>query len=296
MIKEPTFEKLAPDFGSSLLVRQHSIDRKFNQAVWHFHPEIELVYVNKGSGKCHIGNHLSYFNNSQLVLIGANLPHHGFTDRLTTNGKETVVQFKEDIFGKEQILQPELLSIYTLFKQAKKGIIYGIDAKQEIGSKIELLQKLSGFDRMLVFLEIIYFLANTKDYTLLNVDGFAFETTKKDSLKIDIIYSYINKHFQRSITLEEIAFTTSMTVPSFCRFFKKATGKTFTEVVNTYRVVHATKLLSESELSITDICYECGFNSFSHFNKHFKVVTGKTALTYRKEIKLLMDVSKKNRN
>ena len=79
-----------------------------------------------------------------------------------------------------------------------------------------------------------------------------------------------------------------MTVPAFCRYFKKTTGKTFTQLVNEYRVVHATKLLSETQNSITDICFESGFNNFSHFNKHFKLITGKSASNYRKEIKLII--------
>jgi transcriptional regulator GlxA family with amidase domain len=131
-------------------------------------------------------------------------------------------------------------------------------------------------------------LALTDDYTLLNADGFAFETEAQDSGKIDIIFKYVNKNFQNHITLDEIADEVSMTVPAFCRYFKKATGKTFTQLVNEYRVVHATKLLLESQMSITDICFECGFNNFSHFNKTFNEITGKSASNYRKEIKLMI--------
>lgn len=289
MQKQPALEKLTPGFGSSILVRQHLENRKMKNAVWHFHPELELVYVNKGRGKRHIGNHLSYFNNSQLILIGANLPHHGFTDRLTSKGRETIVQFKSDFLGEHGYKAPELHAVTTLFQRAKKGILFGVETKRRMGPKIEALVTIDGFERMMGFLEILNYLANTKDYVLLNVDGFAFEATHKDSLKIDIIYKYINQNFQTPIPLEAIADQVSMTVPSFCRYFKKATGKTFTQVVNEYRVVHATKLLTESQLSVTDVCYASGFNNFSHFNKQFKAITGKTALNYRKEIKLMID-------
>ena len=122
----------------------------------------------------------------------------------------------------------------------------------------------------------------------LNVDGFGFETSPQDSAKIDKIYKHINNNFQKPITLDEIADIASMTVPAFCRYFKKATGKTFTKLVNEYRVVHATKLLSESQNSITDICFECGFNNFSHFNKLFKEFTGKSASKYRSEMKRII--------
>ena len=79
-----------------------------------------------------------------------------------------------------------------------------------------------------------------------------------------------------------------MTVPAFCRYFKKSTSKTFTKLVNEYRIVHATKLLSESQMSIADIAFECGFNNFSHFNKLFKEFTGKSASKYRGELKQMV--------
>ena len=284
MKTKPTLEKITPSFGSSLLVKKHVQFLKKNKAFWHFHPEIEIVYVNKGKGKRHIGNHISYFNNSQLVLIGSNLPHLGFMDRLTTNGSETLIQFKPDFLGEHFFKIPEMIAINQLFERAKKGIRFNIEIKKRIGAKIEELSQIEGPDRIIAFLHILKELALTDDYTILNANGFAFETQPQDSSKIDVIFKHINENFNQHISLDEIAELVSMTVPAFCRFFKKTTGKTFTKLVNEYRVVHATKLLSESQSSITDICFECGFNNFSHFNKLFKEFTGKSASKYRSEM------------
>lgn len=287
--KKPTLEKLTPSFGSSILVKRHLEKADRFNAYWHFHPELELVYVNKGEGKTHIGNHLSYFNNSQLILIGSNLPHNGFADRLTANGSETTVQFKSDFLGNDIVKIPEMTDINALFERAKKGIRFKVETKAYIGPKIDDLLDSNGLDRILKFLDILNYLAKTEDYSLLNADGFAFETEAQDSAKIGAIFKYVNKNFQSHIALDEIADEVSMTVPAFCRYFKKATGKTFTQVVNEYRVVHATKLLSEeSKMSIADVCFECGFNNFSHFNKQFNDITGKSASSYRKEIKLII--------
>ena len=286
--KKPFLEKVYPGFGSSVLVKKHTEFLKTNKATWHFHPELELVYVNKGQGKRHIGNHLSYFNNSQLLLIGPNLPHNGFTDRLTTNGFETLIQFKEDFLGKDFFELPEMKKIKELFERSKKGILFGYETKIKVGYKIEKLVEKKGFKKLLVFLEILNILSKTSDYTILNVDGYAVETELQDSSKLDIIYKYINNNFKDHISLDQIANVANMTVPAFCRYFKKVTGKTFTKLVNEYRVVHATKLLSESTMSITDISFECGFNNFSHFNKLFKEITGKNASGYRKEMKDLI--------
>ena len=286
--KKPFLEKVYPGFGSSVLVKKHTEFLKTNKASWHFHPELELVYVNKGQGKRHIGNHLSYFNNSQLLLIGPNLPHNGFTDRLTTNGFETLIQFKEDFLGKDFFEIPEMKKIKELFERSKKGILFGSETKIKVGYKIEKLVEKKGFKKLLVFLEILNILSKASDYTILNVDGYAVETELQDSSKLDIIYKHINTNFKEHISLDQIANVANMTVPAFCRYFKKVTGKTFTKLVNEYRVVHATKLLSESMMSITDISYECGFNNFSHFNKLFKEITGKNASGYRKEMKDLI--------
>ncbi len=286
--KKPTLEKIDPGFGSSLLVKKHTEFLKTHKASWHFHPELELVYVNKGQGKRHIGNHLSYFNNSQLLLIGPNLPHNGFTDRLTTNGFETLIQFKEDFLGIHFFEIPEMKGVQELFERSKKGILFGVKTKEKIGNKIEKLVEKEGFKKIILFLEILHTLAKSEDYTLLNADGYAFETELQDSSKLDAIYKHINENFKEHISLDEIASIATMTVPAFCRYFKKATGKTFTKLVNEYRVVHATKLLSESQTSITEISYECGFNNFSHFNKLFKEITGKSASKYRGEMKKML--------
>lgn len=286
--KKAILEKVTPSFGSSILVKKHVAFLKTNIPSWHHHPEIELVYVNKGKGKRHIGNHISYFNNSQLVLIGSNLPHVGYMDRLTTNGSETLIQFKPDFLGETFFNIPEMMPIKSLFERAKKGVRFNIEIKKRIGVKIEELVNLDGATKIISFLEILKDLATTEDYTLLNANGFAFETIPQDSNKIEIIYKHINQHFKRHISLDEISDLVSMTVPAFCRYFKKATGKTFTKLVNEYRVVHATKLLSESTMSIADVSFECGFNNFSHFNKLFKEFTGKSASKYRGEMKNLI--------
>ena len=285
---KPAFEKINQEFGTSIRVKQHSEIVENKLPFWHFHPELELVYVNMAKGKRHIGSHLSYFNNSQLLLIGANLPHSGFTDRFSTNGTETIVQFKEDFLGGKFLGIPEMKLIKALFYRAKKGVIFSSETKKIIGPKIEALVETKGMERIIKFLEVLHDLATTTNYSLLNVDGFAFEIEPQDNRKIDIVFGHVNENFKRTIPLNEISDKVSMTVPAFCRYFKKVTGKTFTLFVNEFRIVHATKLLAENPTSITDICFESGFNNFSHFNKHFKQITGKTPLKYRNEMKQLL--------
>ena len=286
---KPSFEKITPEFGASMRIKQHTKMVENKLPFWHFHPELELVYINNAKGKRHIGSHLSYFDNSQLILIGANLPHSGFTDRFTATGSETIIQFKEDFLGNDFLNIPESKLIKTLFERAKKGILFDGISKDTIGPKIENLLNKEGLERIIYFLEILKDLASSKNYSLLNVDGFAFEIEPQDNQKIDHIFGHVSKNFKQPIPLNEIADKVSMTVPAFCRYFKKSTGKTFTQFVNEFRIVHSTKLLAESPISITDICFESGFNNFSHFNKLFKKFTGKSPLKYGNEMKQLVE-------
>ncbi|PRX49806.1 AraC family transcriptional regulator [Salegentibacter salegens] len=283
---KPSFEKVDPSFGSSFSFKSfNQLHQNKNHTFWHYHPEIELVYVNGGSGKRQIGSHVSYYQNGDLILIGANLPHCGFTDSLTDNDRETVIQFSPDFLGKNFWEIPEMRNVRVLLERAKNGIVFHGEDKNLIGGKIEALNSLTNYKRLLGLLDVLNMLENAKDFTLLNAEGFVLDTELEDHNRINVVFNFVKNEFKRNIALEEIAGVVSMTVPAFCRYFKKTTGKTFVQFVNEYRLVHAAKLLHEKQISITDVCFESGFNNFSHFNKQFKKFTGKAPSVYRNEIK-----------
>lgn len=286
---KPELEKIEPAFGSSILYKtynKHHQNRK--HTFWHYHPEIELVYVNKGAGKRQIGSHISYYRDGDLMLIGSNLPHCGFTDGLTGNENETVIQMKPDFLGGSFFELPETKNIKALFEKATMGIVYSGQSKKDIGEKMEALEDKPPFQRLLGLLEILHLMEKSTEYSVLNAKGFLLETELQDNHRINNIFNFVKEEFQRSIGLEEVAGKVSMTVPAFCRYFKKITGKTFTQFVNEYRLVHAAKLLHEKQVSITEVCFESGFNNFSHFNKQFKKFTGKSPSHYRNELKVVL--------
>lgn len=286
---KPEFEKIEPAFGSSFSYRTYNKENQNkNHTFWHYHPELELVYVNGGSGKRQIGSHVSYYRTGDLILIGSNLPHCGFTDSLTEYECETVIQMKPDFLGPEFFNIPEMRNIKSLFERSRKGIVYHGKAKKYIGDKIEALKDKDHYDRLLGLLEVLSLLEKAEDYTVLNAEGFILETGLQDNNRVNIIFNFVKEEFKRPISLEEVADLVSMTVPAFCRYFKKITGKTFTEFVNEYRLTHAAKLLHEKQVSITEVCFDSGFNNFSHFNKRFKKFTGKSPSLYRNELKVVL--------
>lgn len=283
---KPTLEKIEPEFGSSFSLRTYYRDPDNKKPTfWHYHPEVELVYVNGGCGKRQIGSHISYYRNGDLILIGSLLPHCSFTDSLTGHECESVVQFRQDLLGDYFFEAPELRGIRNLLERAKKGIVFHGNTKRRIGAMIEELRHKEAFPRLMGLLEVLKELEKADNYTILNAGGFVLEASFQDNDRINIIFNFVKKEFTRSISLDEISQKVSMTNPAFCRYFKKITGKTFTRFVNEYRLAHAAKLLHEKQISITDVCFESGFNNFSHFNKQFKAFTGKSPSVYRNELK-----------
>jgi AraC-like DNA-binding protein len=283
-ISTPALEKIQPTFGQSFSMRKFEEINPNIQPFWHFHPELEIVYIKKGSGKRHIGNHISYFNGGDLIMLGPNLPHYGFTDRLAGDTSEIVVQMKEDFLGRNFFKLPEMQSIETLFERSKAGLSFYGNTKDEVGSRLNSMFYMEPFDALMEYVRILNILADSKEYQVLNATGVALIVQGQDTDRIDTIYKYVRKHFTETIQLEDISAIANMTVPSFCRYFKRVTGKTFTEFVNEFRLVHACKLLSEERHTISEVCYESGFNNFSHFNRLFKEKTGKSPNAYRKSV------------
>lgn len=280
----PVLELIEPSFNQSFTFRKFEEPEPNLKPFWHYHPEIELVYVKSGSAKRHIGNHISEYKNGDLILLGPNLPHYGFTERLMGRRSEIVVQMKSDFLGQEFFSIPEMKEIQILLRKAAAGIIFHDKTKQEVGGLLESLSESDPFTKLMGIITVFRKLALSGDFELLNTNNPTLVLRKQDNDKIDRIYNYVKDHFKDDIRLEDISKLVAMEIPSFCRYFKRVTGKTFTEFVNEFRVTHACKLISETDMSIAAICFESGFNNSSHFNRLFKNTTGKTPLEYRDEV------------
>ena len=278
------YENITPDRGSSFKVlhwRSHE-DRFF----WHQHPEYEIVYIHKGSGKRHIGQHLSHFEEGELVFIGPNVPHLNCGYGADYEHEGVVVQLRDTFLGESFLQSPELQDINRLFELSKKGLNFFGETRQEVANLMLTLPQLSHFERLIQLLIILQKLATSKEYNLLKINGISYEHSHREEARIRQIYGYVEQHYQREIDVQTVADLANLTVPSFCRYFKKITQMTFTDFVNEYRIKQASKLLVQNH-SVTDVCYSSGFNNLSHFTKTFKAVTGKTPREYKKANDLL---------
>ncbi len=273
------YESIQPDEGSSFkIIHSKSEGDKF---FWHYHPEYEIVYVHKGSGRRHVGNHLGNYDDGELVFIGPNLPHSGFGYGVVGEHEEIVVQLKESFLGEHFLQSPEMKAIRNLFERSHQGLTFYGKTKQKIAEKVLKLPDLTQFERMIEVLQIFQLMATTDEIQPLNADGVKFDFNHKDEERISRVYRYVEDNFSKPIDIQVIADIANLTVPSFCRYFKKMTHLTFTDFINQFRINHACRLLTE-EMPIVDVCYESGFNNISHFNKTFKIITGKSPSEYRR--------------
>ena len=162
-MKTPSLRLLKPLFDSSFSVNHYSFeDKVFNPNLWHFHPELEIVFVRQGSGMRHIGNHLSYYEDGDLVLIGSNLPHTGFTDENTGHSEEVVVHFQKSFAGEDIWNLPEIKNISNLLDNSENGIAFKGESKYRIGEMLLKLSTVNPFSRFLLFMEIPLMIAQPR--------------------------------------------------------------------------------------------------------------------------------------
>ena len=282
------FQKILLDEGSSFDIRKWELSGF--HCDYHYHPEYELKYVIKSEGKRFVGDSIGNFNAGDLVLLGPNLPHYWKNDSKyyeseVPDSSAFIVLFSEDFLGKDFFETKELKRVKELLNRSRRGICFPNADKGPIPKLMNELLTKKGSQSVLLIIQILIELSETKEYSILTKDfshDFFIQDVKSGSFgRMQKVHEYLIENFQNQIQLETIADLANMSLHSFCKYFKKSTKKTFTYFLNELRVCHAKKLLFEDSLSISQICYESGFNNLSYFNRKFKAITGITPREYR---------------
>ncbi len=257
-------------------------DKEF-PAAWHFHPQFELTYVVSSSGMRYIGDSVHNFSVGDFVLVGANLPHSWKTIGVqTTPVKAVIIQWNEDLLGTNWMQKIEFLNIKNLLQLSSRGIKFSVATAVKFRDKISELPKLPPFEMLINLLEILNNLAGEKDYTLLSSPSFNTNITTLDSDRISIIQTYVKNNVHSKISIANVASLIGLTEVSFCRYFSKVHNKTFVTFLNQFRIALACKLLIETDLTVSEIGYRCGFSSITLFHRLFNRFINFTPLEYRK--------------
>lgn len=269
----------------SFNVRYDIVPHFYNK--WHYHQEVELVHIIKGSGKQFVGNVIYHFKPDDMILLGANLPHLWHSDKkfLRKGSKfkveAIVIHFMPDCFGTHFFKLPENKKMETLLVKAQQGLRVKNNIKKKVNELMQKLLTAKNSERIILLLQILQTLADSRQIETVCNSRLQFQFNPTETDRLNTIYQYILNNFQKEITLEEIAKVATLNPHSFCRYFKSRIKKTFSRFLIEVRIGHACKLLAETNKSVADICYESGYNNFSNFNRHFKSITQKTPLNYR---------------
>lgn len=282
---KPAFEALHPAAGNSFLVRTFQV--KAFTAPYHFHPEYELTLILKGSGKRYVGSHMAGYAAGDLVLLGPNLPHCWKTENAEKgkiNAGSIVIQFCHEFLGDDFFGRTEVQNILRLLEKSSSGIQFVKRTAAGTRRKmITLTECADPFRRLLLFLEILQDLSESKEYVLLDPKRVSAEQSATEMERLNEVMAYIVDNFRNEVSLGRAAAAARMTPNAFCKYYKKMTRQTFMETVIEYRINHATQQLVQSNRPISDICYDSGFGDISHFYKLFKKSRNMSPLHYRKK-------------
>jgi AraC-like DNA-binding protein len=250
----------------------------FFEFKWHYHPEYELTYIVKGNGYRIVGNTYENYTEGDLVLLGPNLPHTWTGKAIENESFEAIViQFSKE-FITAFLGFDEAYSIKKLLENSARGIAF--EATQELVQAIKTLIEKEGLDRILQLFFALNQLAQS-NYTLITPNTFHTIASKKSELRINEVCLFIQNKFNSNITLKQVASQIYLTESNFCKFFKKATGKTFSDYLNEIRINEASRLLLQTDNTISQISFECGFETLSYFNRVFLKKKNQTPSGFR---------------
>lgn len=281
--------RLPQDFDKSFIVFKEI--GAFFPCPWHYHPEYELVLVLKSTGRRMVGDNIGYFQEGDLVCMGPFLPHVWVNDSIFINGQADapaeaiVIHFKDDFLGEDFLKIPEMDALKNFLKLSNRGMSFHGKTREQINALMKGMVGMNGIQRLSSLLSIFDILSNTNEYELLASIGFT-PNTQSTTDRLGKITQYVMQNFDKDIALPEVAGMANMAVTTFCNFFKEQYRITFIEYLNTVRIGHACKLLSEKDQNIVEVAYECGFNNLANFNRQFKKYKNMTPTQFRKTVNI----------
>lgn len=263
------------------------VEKHFDPS-WHAHSEYQLFVVLEGTGTRFIGDSIRSFKPGELIFIGPHLPHLWRSDEkyFSKNSeycKGLVIYFDEHFLGQDILKKDEMHRLKTLFDKSMKGLeFYGTNRVIAIELMKELLH-LEGLPSLIHLLRILDLLSTTKEYHYISSTTYQENFHERESDRLNIVYEYIIKNYRNKIPLERVAAMLHMTPTSFSRYFAMKNNKTYSRFISEIRIKHACELLTNTDMSVAQICFECGYNTLSNFNRQFLEIVGKRPTEYKRE-------------
>ena len=250
---------------------------------FHYHPEFELTLIPSSSGQRYVGDHIGRFAPGDLVLMGPSLPHMYVNDAAFSGPAHSIVlQFLPSCFGEDFFQLIELNRIRLLLHRSRLGLRFYGRTREKATEMLLPFNQLEGGARVVAFLNILETLARSREYHTLASPHFVPALSIYQGDRINQVCNLISRRFREGITQSDAARAARMSPSSFCRFFRRATNKTFREFLNEVRIGNACRALLETDKTVVEICYESGFNNLSNFNRQFLRLRKTSPRDYRR--------------
>lgn len=281
-----TREQIVLPGGTSYLIRRDDYPNPI--CIWNYHPEWEIHFIPDATGFAYVGDYIGPFRPGHLVLTGTNLPHNWITPGAPAlTGRDMVLQFDADALIGVRAVCPEFEVLHRLKPLAQRGIeVLGPDACA-IGAKILELHAVGHRGGLGLFLEILEAIEAATEKRLLASEHFISvynQVSDRRHRRIDQAIQILQS--DPGAQMQEVAALVGFEPSAFSRAFRRLTGMKFSDYSRSVRVWRARTLLAETEISITDICFEAGFNNLSNFNRYFRMEMGLTPRAYRKAARI----------
>jgi AraC-like DNA-binding protein len=252
---------------------------------WHYHEEYELHLIVQTRGKVFVGDYIGHFEPGHLVLTGPRLPHNWISADVPSEGvalRDMVLQFSDEPLRRAAELISDLREALPLLERARLGVeFFGISERAR--ERITRIKSLHGLKRFSEFLQFIGELADCTDYRLLSSMPLQSFDDDHTLAQISGIVDYITENCTQAFSMAELSKRVGMSESQFSRYFRRATGNTFTDFVNRLRITRACQLLMDTDRYITNVCYDSGFNNVANFNRRFLEIKGMTPKEFRRQ-------------
>jgi AraC-like DNA-binding protein/mannose-6-phosphate isomerase-like protein (cupin superfamily) len=270
-------------------VRWHEHDYPSPVARWNYHPEYELHLIRKGTGKFIVGDHIGTFEAGHLALVGSGLPHDWVSDLRpgeVLQGRDVLIQFDGKWVERAASILPEMAEVKPLLEQSSRGIEFLGRSARAAAVSLEAMGTSTGLQRLQHLFDVLAVLSRApeSERRYLADEWFRPQLDGQAAAVVDLVLEYVFSNHAGSVRMSEAAALVGMSEPTFSKYFKRATGQNFSDLVRKLRLAHARRLLERSDKSISDICYEVGFTNLSNFNRHFRNDAGETPRDYRQRV------------
>lgn len=285
-LADPDFELIVGDPAASFRWNRH--DYPSALARWNYHPEYEIHLIAESAGKMFVGDHIGAFGPGNLILAGPNLPHHWVSDlgpRERIEGRDVVLQFTGAFIDAARRAFPEFGNLLPLLEQSRRGVEFLGDDARVCGDLLTAIGEATGLARITLFIGLIERMAAARQKRLLASETYRPELIVGGDAKIGAVIEYMFGAVH-DVRLTVAAGIAGMNESTFSRHFKRMTGVNFVDCVRKIRIAKACTLLEGDDLGITDICFECGFQNISNFNRMFRREKGMTPRDFRAGVRM----------